>query len=119
MALPGARRRENIMKEINSFILYNDWYLLAKNLDQTEKGLLFDLLFLHSTGGPLPGSIPKSVSNVFDYIKIYLDRDKQKYIDKCKKNEENIRKRYEARQNKNKKSESFDLEQFDKSLDDD
>jgi len=107
-----------MMRDINSLILYYDWYKLLLNFTPEEKGILLDLIFKHSIGESIDFDIPISVQVVFDYIKIYLDRDKDKYIEKCKKNEENARKRYEKRIEK-KKNDGFagyDLDKFEEQL---
>jgi hypothetical protein len=109
------------MRDINSLILYYDWYKLLLNFTPEEKGILLDLIFKHSMGESIDFEIPTSVKIIFDYIKIYLDRDKDKYIEKCKKNEENARKRYEKRIEK-KKDYGFggpDIEKFEEQLDKD
>ncbi|MBR3144729.1 MAG: hypothetical protein IKF53_02415 [Clostridia bacterium] len=106
-----------IMRDINSLILYYDWYKLLLNFSNDEKGILLDLIFKHSIGENIDFQIPDTVKVVFDFIKIYLDRDKSKYIEKCKKNEENIKKRYEKRQEK-KKNTSYDLDEAKKLYDD-
>lgn len=105
------------MRDINSLILYYDWYKLLLNFSNDEKGILLDLIFKHSIGENIDFQIPDTVKVVFDFIKIYLDRDKSKYIEKCKKNEENIKKRYEKRQEK-KKNTSYDLDEAKKLYDD-
>lgn len=114
------------MREINSFILYYDWYLLLKNLSFEEKGILFEAIFLYVSGSDQFDklTLPALVKSVLDYLVIYLDRDKTKYIERCKKNEENIKKRYEKRQEalKNAKNDKkqdyagYDLDAFNEQL---
>lgn len=121
------------MKEINSFILYYDFYLLTTNLTAAEKGLLLDKLFLyHIPAAAMPPGKKTTfetlrespaVNTVFEYIRRRLDFDREKYIKRCERNAENVKKRYEARQKKkdDKKYDyaGYDLEQFEKMINED
>lgn len=122
------------MKDINSFILYYDFYLLTANLTAAEKGLLLDKLFLYNIPeASLPPGKKASfetlrenaaVDTVFEYIRRRLDADRDKYIKRCERNAENIKKRYEARQknkNEGKKHDyaGFDLEAAEKMINED
>lgn len=110
------------MKEINSFILYHDWYLLFKNLPLETKGILLDTIFLYVKGEITLEAVNPVIEDIFVYISTYIDRDREKYIEKCKKMEENARKRYEKKQEQDKKKNGFagyDFNSFEKSLDSD
>lgn len=110
------------MREINSFVMYYDWDYLIKGFNFEKKGKLLDCIFHHSRGESIPFEIDEDLKPVFDYICIYLDRDKQKYIDKCLKMEENAKKRYEKQKEKEKNknsSTSYDIENFEKMLNSD
>ncbi len=109
------------MEEIKSFVLYYDWYLLFKNFSLEEKGKILDTLFLYAMGKIKTEDVDSAIKTVIEFVSIYLDRDKEKYIKKCKKNAENIRKRYENRQKNKEKTNSaaaYDLDKFEKSLED-
>ena len=85
------------MKEINSFILYYDWQLLFKNFSLEQKGILLDSIFKYVSGKLSSDDVDLSIKDVFDYMITYINRDKEKYIKKCEKMEENARKRYEKK----------------------
>lgn len=111
------------MKEINSFILYYDWQLLFKNFTLEQKGKLLDSIFNYVTGKISSSDVDINVRDVFDYMITYIDRDKEKYLEKCRKNEENARKRYEKKEEEKKKKTggfaAYDMEKFEESLNSD
>lgn len=80
----------------NSFILYHDYEEHFDLLTNEQKGMLITAVFQYSKTGKKPnfdhdGALMMS----FSFIKAALDRDKEKYEKKCKKNAENIKRRWE------------------------
>ena len=61
------------------FVLYIDTYDLIKKLSQEEKGNLLDAVFDYASTGKV--AILNPVTDmVFSSIKLYLDRDNEKWI---------------------------------------
>lgn len=84
------------MKDKENFILYHNQYSLIEELSDKEKGLLLDSLFKYSIKDELPKFEKGSpLSMVFKSIKNSIDISNKKYEERCKKNQENINKRYE------------------------
>jgi len=76
-----------------SFILYLDQYEPIKNLTSEQKGKLLDVLFLYNLGED-PIIEDPIINLVFGFFKTTFDRDTDKYLKRCDKNRENIRKRW-------------------------
>lgn len=78
------------------FVLYQDQYEPIKALSQEQKGDLLDALFQYQRDGtgPEQGTM---VSMAFSFFKIAFDRDSDKYLKRCEKNKENIRKRWNTK----------------------
>lgn len=84
------------MKEKENFILYHNQYSLIEELSDKDKGILLDSLFKYSMNNELPNFEKGSpLSMVFKSIKNSIDISNEKYLERCKKNQENINKRYE------------------------
>lgn len=96
--------------------MYYDWFVLVEPLSLTDKGRFFEAIYKHSCNGYDGKDLPEPVKSLFLFVSRQLDRDKEKYIKKCEKNEENIRKRYEKREKEKKSGVSYDLAAFEKSL---
>lgn len=79
-----------------SFVLYQDQYPPIKGLTQEQKGYLLDALFLYQTGEPVP-EVDPVVMMAFSFFKQTLDRDEDKYLKRCYKNRENVRKRWNTK----------------------
>lgn len=84
------------MKEKENFILYHNQYTLIEELSEVDKGKLLDSLFKYSMNNEIPKFEKGSpLSMVFKSIKNSIDISNQKYEERCKKNQENVNKRYE------------------------
>ena len=84
------------MKAKENFILYHNQYSLVEELSDNDKGILLDSLFKYSINGELPNFEKGSpLSMVFKSIKNSIDISTEKYLERCRKNQENINKRYE------------------------
>ena len=76
-----------------AFQLYHDWGEAIRLLDNEAAGRLLKLIYRHENGEtPIPD---KDLILPFTFIKQQLDRDRAKYEERCKKNQQNIRKRWD------------------------
>ena len=78
------------------FVLYHDQHGPIKSLSQEQKGDLLDAIFEYQNNGtvPDPGTM---VSVAFSFFRITFDRDSTKYLKKCERNRENIKKRWNTK----------------------
>lgn len=84
------------MKEKDNFLIYHNQYSLVEELNDIDKGLLFESLFQYSMNKELPKFEKGSpLSMAFKSMKNAIDISNEKYLEKCKRNQENINKRYE------------------------
>ena len=79
-----------------SFILYLDSRNLLDCLDYEKKGRLFEAIFTYVAGDKVP-SLSPDVNMAFISIKTYLDKDREKYLEKCEKNSKNQKARWKNR----------------------
>lgn len=80
-------------KKKDSFILYNEYYEMVKELPTDQKGLLLCAIFEYSTNGN-EIELPAMARIIFKLIKKRMDYDRNKYAERCQHNSENIRKRW-------------------------
>ena len=80
-------------KKKDSFILYNEYYEMVKELPTDQKGLLLCAIFEYSTCGN-EIELPAMARIIFKLIKKRMDYDRNKYVERCQHNSENIRKRW-------------------------
>lgn len=84
------------MKGKENFILHHNQYPLIEELSDKEKGILLDSLYKYSMNGVIPNFEKGSaLSVVFKAFKNSIDISNDKYQETCRKNQENINKRYE------------------------
>ena len=81
-------------KEQKGFIVYGDIKDVVDELDNEQAGELFRGMIDYFVEGVEP-DFADVLKFVFIPIKQQMDRDAGKYIDRCNKNRENIKKRYE------------------------
>ena len=74
------------MKE--SFILYTKQYKAIKALTLSQKGRLLDALFQYAIDGQMPTIKDEVVRVSFDFMRIQIDLDADKYTAKCQRNKE-------------------------------
>lgn len=77
-----------------SFLLYSDQHDPIKALSLEQKGLLFENIFLFQNGHDVDILDPV-VNMAFSFFKQVFDRDESKYLERCEKNRENAKKRWE------------------------
>lgn len=88
------------MKEKDSFILYNEQKEIIDTLSDSEAGKLIKTIFEYETTLQVP-KLSKTLNLVFIPIKNALDRNREKYEKACKRNKENIQKRWNKENTKN------------------
>ena len=78
-----------------SFVLHHESEDLFNKLSLEQRGKLISAIFQYSKSGILPnfGEDP-AADMAFASIKSYLDRDKQRYEERCRRNKENALKRW-------------------------
>ena len=84
--------------EKKSFVLYNSYYTQLELLTMEERGELITAIFLYEKTGTYP-DLSRVVNMAFSYIKDALDRDREAYEERCRKNSENGKKGGRPRKN--------------------
>lgn len=79
------------------FCAYHSYADSMRNLSDDECGRLFRALLSYSATGELPVLADRE-SIAFDFIRSQIDRDREAYEAKCRKNKESVSKRYERSQ---------------------
>lgn len=77
------------------FCAYHSYLSSMELLTDAEKGRLFEALLQYSATGDVP-EMPGNERFVFPSLKAQIDRDAQKYEEKCVKQAQNARKRWHA-----------------------
>lgn len=80
----------------NSFVLYGDYSEHIELLNMEERGELFTAIFEYVNLGKTP-EFNGMLKMAFSFIKSQLDRDKERYIEKCEKNKKIAIEREEKR----------------------
>lgn len=93
------------MDKKKSFVLYHDYYDHISSLKDEEKGKLLSAIFEYEIKGVSPQGLSDKADMAFSFIRATLDRDREKYINRCQKNSANGKKG--GRGNKSEKSERF------------
>ena len=74
-----------------SFLVYFDWEAPLQELTNEELGELFRAMFIYAKHGELIEFEHRSLKLVFGFIKSAIERDKNAYEEKCRKNSENAK----------------------------
>lgn len=80
------------MKE--SFLIYTAHYSAIKGMTQEQKGDLLDALFMYAEEDEQPEIADPMVGMAFAFMKSSLDRNSQKYEERCQRLRENAKKRW-------------------------
>lgn len=97
--------------EHNSFLLYKDSRIFINRLNREQRGDLLAAIYAYTCDGDVSDFNHDAMLQMcFDIIKSYLDRDEKKYQEKCKKNTENIKKRW-AKDRKQSNTSEYDRKQ--------
>jgi len=75
-------------KKKDSFILYNEYYEMVKELPTDQKGLLLCAIFEYSTCGN-EIELPAMARIIFKLIKKRMDYDNARYVEICNRNKAN------------------------------
>lgn len=75
-----------------SFLVYFDWEIPLFELSDEELGELFRAMLIYAKHGEEIDFEHRSLKLVFGFIKSALDRDKDAYKERCKRNKENASK---------------------------
>jgi hypothetical protein len=78
----------------NTFVLYADILGQLDGLSREQMGDLFKGILLH-VNGEEPADMDGVTRMAYGFITSQIDRDKGKYLEKCEKNRENVKKRYD------------------------
>ena len=73
----------------NGFVIYKDWALFLDNLTMGERGELFSALFEYVLKGKRMETENKALGGIFNFMAAQIDRDSEKYQERCNKNREN------------------------------
>ena len=73
------------MNKAKSFVLYGDFAQHFALLTDSEIGLLFRSVFDYVNTDAIPQNLPPAVAMAFSVLRVQIDRDKEKYIEVCKK----------------------------------
>lgn len=83
-----------------SFLIYFDWEAPLQELSDEELGELFRAIFIYAKYGEEIDFEHRSLKLVFGFIKSALDRDRDAYKERCKRNKENGAKSTKKKTNK-------------------
>lgn len=83
------------MAKAKGIMLYFDIKEPLKDFSDEERGKLVWALLEYAENGTLP-QFSGSLKTAFNFIKKDIDRDIEKYFNRCQKNKENISKRYDC-----------------------
>lgn len=78
---------------IEYFCAYHSYLDSMEELNDTERGRLFTACLIYSKTGEAP-QLRGNERFVFPTLKAQIDRDKATYDNRCKKNSDNVRKRW-------------------------
>lgn len=97
--------------ETKGFFVYYDSEIIVCRLADEEAGALFKSLFPYGKEHIKPDfESNAALAMAFDILGMAIDRDKEKYIARCKKNKENVSKRW----NKNNTNENERIQSYTK-----
>ncbi len=77
-----------------SFVLYQRYQTQFELLTMEQRGQLITAIFMYADGQKVPEMTDAAVKMAFSFIAEQLDYDKGEYKKRCKKNSENIAKRW-------------------------
>lgn len=83
------------MAKAKGIMLYFDIKEPLKDFSDEERGKLVWALLEYAENGTMP-QFSGSLKTAFNFIKKDIDRDIEKYFNRCQKNKENISKRYDC-----------------------
>ena len=97
----------------DSFVLYTKYKKQFSGLKHEQKGVLFDAILSYCSGDDLP-PMDALTSLAFDVVRVELDDNAAKYEDKCRKNKENVSKRWHADEDDGTQTDTKDTTVYDR-----
>ena len=82
------------MKEKNSFIVYYEWEEMFSYMSDKQIADMLRAMFSYAKRGEVPEFSNPLLNSNFCIMKYAIDRDTKAYLSRCKKNAENISKRW-------------------------
>lgn len=82
------------MSSKNSMIFYYDWLDTLESLNDENCAILVKGLVRYARDGISPAYKDKTLSLIFNIFAKQIDKDKEKYIEKCERNAMNIKRRW-------------------------
>ena len=81
------------MKKPKLFYLHNSNRSLVNRLSDEQAGKLFKLIFLYANDMDLPQIEDNGIKAMFEMLRTLIDRENEKWEERCRKNRENSHKR--------------------------
>lgn len=101
------------MAEHKSFIIYKDWRVLVDTLEDTSAGRLFKALFAYACDGERSAlEDVQQIQALYEFMVQQIEKNEEKYQQRCKKNAENGAKGGRPSTKKPKKTEGFSENQM-------
>lgn len=97
----------------DSFVLYTRYRKQFSGLSSEQKGVLFDAILAYCAGEDLP-PMDALASLAFDVVRVDLDDNAAKYEDKCRKNRENVSKRWHSDEDGDAQNDAKDTTVYDR-----
>ncbi len=82
------------MKEKQSFVVYYEWEEMLQFMTDSQIAEILRAMFSYAKRGKTPEFSSPLLNTTFCVIKYAIDRDSEAYANRCKKNSENIAKRW-------------------------
>lgn len=86
--------------KIKSFVVYADYEKHITMLTNEQRGQLFTAMFHYFNNGVIPMALDPATEMLMSVIASQMDRDRNKYENKCEQNRENAKKGAKARKEK-------------------
>ena len=80
-------------KQKKSFVLFADFMPAIFALSDEQAGKLFKLIFLYANDMDLPQIEDNGIKAMFEMLRALIDRENEKWEERCRKNRENSHKR--------------------------
>lgn len=83
----------------DSLVLHTEHFEQIEVLNMEQRGILFTAIMSYQMGGAIP-EMDAVTKMCFMFIRQRIDRDNESYQARCKKNADNVRKRWDAKEEK-------------------
>lgn len=86
------------MKQTKAFLVHYDKEVIVCRLSDAEAGKLFKALFPYGREKLMPDfNNSPALAMAFDILRMTIDQDKEKHVEKCERNRKNIEKRWKKK----------------------